>query len=125
MPYKDKDKQREYQAEWCSKRRDDFFKDKECKRCGSKEKLELHHRDPSLKLSHRIWSWSWERIKAEADKCDILCSSCHDKHHAEERRRAMRHGTTGMYRFGCRCAECRGASARYKAEWRAKRINRV
>lgn len=79
MGYKDKDAQREYQREWVAARRAEFFKGKKCKVCGSTKNLELDHRDPKQKVSHRIFSWSWDRIHAEAAKCDILCKTHHDE----------------------------------------------
>lgn len=79
MPYKDPAKQREYQRLWCKKRRDEYFKDKFCVECGSKDNLELDHIDPSTKESHSIWSWSLERRTVELAKCQVLCNSDHAK----------------------------------------------
>jgi 5-methylcytosine-specific restriction endonuclease McrA len=53
-----------------------------CQKCGYKKlphALEFHHRDPSKKefslgLPH---TRSWEKMKAEIDKCDLLCANCH------------------------------------------------
>ena len=42
--------------------------------------LDLHHIDPSEKdfsLGHKGYTRSWERIKAELDKCVLLCATCH------------------------------------------------
>lgn len=80
MPYKDKQVQGEYQRKWAAKRRAVVFEGKVCTACGhdgSEHRLELHHRDPKAKESHRIWTWSWARIWDEVAKCDILCSACH------------------------------------------------
>jgi len=79
MPYKDKEKQKEYQREWMAKRRAIFFKDKTCAKCGSVNQLELDHIDSSTKISHRIWSWSQERRDKELKKCQVLCQDCHIK----------------------------------------------
>jgi predicted HNH restriction endonuclease len=60
-----------------------------CMKCGYKkysEVLEFHHRDPSKKLfgiGQKGLTRSWERIKAEAEKCDLLCANCHRELHAE------------------------------------------
>lgn len=78
MPYKDKDKQREYQRKWMKSRRRAFFDGKSCLICGSFDELELHHRDPSQKIHHAIWSWSQTRRDVELAKCDVLCRTCHD-----------------------------------------------
>ena len=56
---------------------------KGCKTCGYKEHyaaLTFDHRDPKDKLfsiTQRLASISWEKIKAEVEKCDILCFNCH------------------------------------------------
>src|SRR5207253_4123712 len=53
-------------------------------RCDSfSSDLQFHHRTPAEKLSHRIWSWSEARIRAELAKCVLLCAVCH---RSEERR---------------------------------------
>ncbi len=77
MPYKSQEEQREYQRLWMKRRRDSFFKDKFCIDCDSSEKLELDHVDPTLKVSHRIWSWSDERRFEELKKCVVRCHKCH------------------------------------------------
>lgn len=77
MPYADPAAQREYQRQWLAARRAKWFEGKSCIDCGAVDDLELDHRDPAQKVSHRIWSWSWERIEAEAAKCDVRCRDCH------------------------------------------------
>lgn len=56
-----------------------------CRRCGTREDLHLHHRDPSTKraeVSALIDDRSsWARIWAEVAKCDVLCAACHTAHH--------------------------------------------
>lgn len=79
MPYKDPEAQREYQRQWIAARRAKWFEGKACIDCGGTDDLELDHRDPTQKVSHRIWSWSWERIEAEAAKCDVRCHDCHER----------------------------------------------
>lgn len=37
----------------------------------------MDHIDPKEKVSHRIWSWSWERIAIETAKCVVRCTPCH------------------------------------------------
>ena len=60
-----------------------------CFRCGySKytEVLEFHHRDPSQKkfnISLKGHCRSWERVKEEIEKCDLLCVNCHRELHAD------------------------------------------
>ncbi len=61
-----------------------------CMRCGYNrypEALEFHHRDPSKKLfgiGQKGLTRSWERVKAEAEKCNLLCANCHRELHAEQ-----------------------------------------
>lgn len=63
------------------------YKGGECQRCGySKcaQALIFHHRDPAEKdFTISGVSWSWDRIKNELDKCDLLCSNCHIELHSE------------------------------------------
>lgn len=67
------------------------YKGGECVRCGYKKSLgalELHHLDPNEKdftISGK--SWSFERLKLEADKCILVCSNCHIEIHEEIRER--------------------------------------
>ena len=58
--------------------------------------FDLHHRNPqeksfSLSIGNRCISW--EKIKKEADKCDLLCNRCHqelhDKQHWEKRKKIL------------------------------------
>jgi hypothetical protein len=58
-----------------------------CRHCGYSENqaaLEFHHRDPNEKeftIGH-VANKSWEFIKKELDKCDLLCSNCHRIEHS-------------------------------------------
>jgi len=79
MPYKDPEKNREYQRKWVAKRKADWYKDKFCVHCGSVERLELDHIDPKQKISHSIWSWTQEKRDADTAKCQVLCHDCHVK----------------------------------------------
>lgn len=111
MPFKSPEVQREYQRKWIAKRREEFFADKDCSKCGSMTNLELHHLDPAIKEDNSIWSWSKVRREAELAKCIVLCNKCHNGVHAAI------HGSIAMYNHhGCRCAPCRDA----KRIWRSK-----
>lgn len=59
------------------RRRADFFDGKACAHCGSYERLELDHVDPTKKVTHRVWSWSAKRRAVEIAKCQVLCHACH------------------------------------------------
>ena len=46
--------------------------------------FDLHHLDGSTKefgLSMQGLTRSWERVKAEADKCVLVCANCHREIH--------------------------------------------
>lgn len=112
-----KDRNRIYQREWLAKRRAEWFASHgPCRRCGSNENLTLHHKDPSKKVHHAVWSWSEVRRDREIAKCEVLCKACHV---IEDSREGMPnealHGTMGRYMVGCRCVLC---SARKQAYWR-------
>ena len=53
--------------------------------------LEFHHREPDGKEFSigGMMSMSWERVKRELDKCDLVCSNCHRE---EEDRLAQKKG---------------------------------
>lgn len=77
MPYKDPNKQKEYQRNWVKSRRLKFMRNKVCADCGEGTNLEIHHNVPDTKVSHKIFSWSEKRFKSEIKKCSILCNECH------------------------------------------------
>lgn len=60
-----------------------------CSKCGEDHPacLDFHHRDPKKKefnLSSGMvstYGYSKEKILREMEKCDVLCSNCHRKHH--------------------------------------------
>ena len=117
MPYKDKDKQREYQLEWMKNRRYKYLGGRSCEQCGSDYRLNIHHVNPEDKTSHCIWSWSEARIEAELEKCIILCDKCHRQLHNP---RTVAHGTITRYKnHKCRCDDCRKSNADYERKRRA------
>lgn len=118
MPYADPETRRAYQRSWVAARRHEFFDGQVCAWCGADDDLELHHRDPTQKVAHAIWSWSEPRRQAEIRKCVVVCGSCHDGAHREAQsiEAALRasHGTIQSYWRGCRCPPCRAARRDYK-----------
>ncbi len=64
------------------------YKGGKCMMCGYKGNIsvmEFHHMDPNRKefgLGDGIKSW--ESMKKEVDKCELLCSNCHRIKHAEK-----------------------------------------
>lgn len=67
------------------------YKGGKCIRCGYNKcpaALEFHHRNPEEKeFSLRDVGGTialTDRVKAELDKCDLLCSNCHKEEHYSE-----------------------------------------
>lgn len=116
-PYADAQAQRDYQRGWVAKRRADWLADKFCEHCQATSSLEVHHRVPSEKVHHAIWSWGAERRATELAKCVVLCRSCHQGVTAEWRREVALernpHGTRNRYELGCECEPCREAKRDY------------
>ena len=73
-----------------------------CIKCGYDkypEVLEFHHRDPSKKdfnVSSKGHSRSWDRVKSEIEKCDLLCANCHRETHVELHKLAASERNFGM-----------------------------
>jgi len=63
------------------------YKGGHCEICGYSKcnnALEFHHRDSSAKdfgISAKGYTRSWEKVKAELDKCILLCANCHREIH--------------------------------------------
>ena len=63
------------------------YKGSKCQLCGYNGyagAMELHHRDPKEKdfsLS-RAKLTTFEKVRNELDKCDLLCANCHREEHA-------------------------------------------
>lgn len=53
-----------------------------CQECGSTERLEIDHIDPTTKdpdlQVRNMWYWNKVRREAELVKCQVLCVPCHD-----------------------------------------------
>lgn len=55
-----------------------------CKYSRSKRALSFHHVNPATKefgISYRGFTRSWDKTKAELDKCILLCMNCHMEIH--------------------------------------------
>jgi hypothetical protein len=66
---------------------DDIKLQSGCVLCGESELavLDFHHRnetDKSFNLSGAASAKSLERLRAEVEKCCVLCASCHRRVHA-------------------------------------------
>ena len=108
MPYKDKERKREYQRNRVANERKKFFSSKRCQHCNSKKRLELDHINPTNKTSHSIWSWSLKRRNKELIKRQVLCHACHRSKTTLDQYKTLKHGTTRtLYeKYGCRCEKC-------------------
>jgi hypothetical protein len=57
-----------------------------CAVCGEREVvcLDFHHLDPSSKdfALANAWGFGEEKLRAEMDKCVVVCKNCHAKIHA-------------------------------------------
>jgi len=117
MPYKDPDKQREYQRNWYNKRRQQWLEENGPCACGSTKDLEVHHKDPTKKVTHRVWSWSAERRATELAKCKVECKECHRGKHYEDMVKPVVHGTEDGYTHHlCRCDLCKKANKAYRTK---------
>lgn len=86
MPYRDRAAKRAYQRAWIQRRRAEFMDGQCCLRCGATNDLELHHLVKDEKVGHAIWSWARQRREDELAKCLVLCDTCHNGLHADEKR---------------------------------------
>lgn len=98
MPYKNKQKQKEYLKVWASNNRKPkskqtswlkrkeivkTAKDKPCAACGIKYDpivMDLHHINPEEKdmnVSRILRKGSYQKLQEEIDKCIVLCANCH------------------------------------------------
>lgn len=65
------------------------YKGSKCEICGydrCMEALEFHHKNPTEKdfsISEKGYTRSWNRVKAELDKCLMLCANCHRETHVK------------------------------------------
>lgn len=62
------------------------YKGGKCRVCGYNKcnrALEFHHVDPTTKDFSIAWirTNGWKTVKAELDKCVLLCSNCHAEVH--------------------------------------------
>ncbi|MES2355581.1 MAG: HNH endonuclease signature motif containing protein [Pseudomonadota bacterium] len=107
MSFRDPLKQKAAQAAWYQttvkgRRAEWLAKNGPCRKCGSSEKLEVDHVDPSQKVTHQVWTWAQERRDAELAKCQVLCSKCHRKKTIAENRASE----TSIVGINLRKTEC-------------------
>jgi hypothetical protein len=67
----------------------EYLADNSCISCGESDPivLEFDHRERTEKIeniSNLVLHSSWERIKNEIEKCDVLCANCHRRKSAAQ-----------------------------------------
>ena len=84
------------------------YKGGRCQRCGydrCTEALEFHHLTSTKKdfgISSKGYTRSWEKIRAELDKCVLLCANCHREIHSSlQPPRETVVETSGEFREAC------------------------
>lgn len=83
-----------------------------CAKCGATEDLEFDHKVPGSRkfVITTNFEASWVVMKAELDKCQLLCREHHIEKSREcgEMKSPTSHGSSTMYRHhNCRCEICR------------------
>jgi 5-methylcytosine-specific restriction endonuclease McrA len=124
MPMGTREEQREYQRLWIARRRQDWIDEQggKCHSCGSTDRLEVDHIDPSEKSLNPTAVWSLAKTNpkriAELAKCQVLCYDCHlSKTLASIPE--VPHGTHTRYvKYKCRCSDCRAAHAVTNSKYR-------
>lgn len=100
-----------------------------CIKCGSTERLEFDHVDPTTKIASisRMWTASSERLQAELAKCQLLCYDCHRQKtalngDASYKHKPWQHGVSGYINHKCRCDVCINAYRIYrKQRWASEK----
>lgn len=101
-----------------------------CAACGSKERLEIDHIDPSTKAFSVGAYWGKDSLPAalkELEKCQALCGKCHRTKSARESRERMlaggyRHGSFyGWMKKKCQCVVCLDAKNKFNSNRRIAR----
>lgn len=95
-----------------------------CVICGSTDRLEFDHIDPTTKTFNigKMWSASDAVIEAELQKCQLLCYAHHrQKSGAEITAKAKHGGWTWAVKRKCPCEKCELARIEYKRKNRKRR----
>lgn len=90
----------------------------ECVKCGSEDRLEFDHIDPSQKTFSfsKIWNYSMSLFSAELMKAQLLCYSCHLEKTKQEQSVGHGEGLTG--KRNCRCELCAPLKNAYQKRYR-------
>lgn len=93
-----------------------------CVECGSIERLQIDHVDPSTKsfTLSRGMNRPWPEILTELTKCQLLCFDHHKSKSLRESTGPRNHGTWAAYTRGkCRCQICLDFFNQYRRDRRA------
>ena len=85
--YNNKEKRKISKRKWEAKNRATYQAlkaDLKCNRCPETDSrcLDFHHKDPTNKINNvanLVRHSSFETLKREIDKCEVLCANCHRK----------------------------------------------
>jgi len=96
----------------------------QCAACGSKNKLEIDHKDRNQKSMTlgRACNCSEERLWEEISKCQLLCKSCHSDKSINDlgfKKARGNHGTISTYKY-CRCSLCREAKSTHSRNYKQR-----
>ena len=110
------DYMRKYVAARYHRRRQAFIDSRGgvCENCGSDDRLELDHVDPTTKsfsIGKALSSWAEEKVQRELAKCQVLCKVCHKEKTITESVVAHGGGVAGKRR--CDCELCKAKKAEY------------
>lgn len=116
-----------YMIERHKKRKQEFVNKLggKCVKCGSVENLQFDHIDPKTK-SFTICdslSISKEKLEKELEKCQLLCSNCHENKTLKDLGQVSAkttHGTVSSYRY-CKCRLCKDAWNIVNKKYRSKK----
>jgi hypothetical protein len=95
------------------------YKGGKCQRCGYDKNIPsvyaFHHRNPNEKeFSISGMTKSFDNLKKEADKCDLLCSNCHlEVHHELHVKHREEHGVPHLQKL-LQCENCNNKFLRNK-----------
>jgi hypothetical protein len=92
-----------------------------CILCGSTEKLEFDHIDPSLKSFHISQGWSRKDIDKELDKCQLLCQKCHIEKTVSSLEPATHGSSYSWMKLKCKCQTCTESREKWYIERNARR----
>jgi len=97
-----------------------------CILCGAISNLAFDHKNPNIKSFNitSMLTYSLTKLKKEINKCQLLCSSCHNIKTLKEQNKKIAigtHGTLSSYRY-CKCSKCRLAKHEYMKKWKQRRL---